>query len=211
MLIMNRINLIPKHKIPKKTLRISIISFISISIILISYLAYSIYLEDIQKELLIADIQNMENEIERMEVYEEYKSDLDLMKNQVEQIKTEYQKGRLKESQILSIIESITPDMFKFGSMEIYANGEVYLNDCKARTYEVVAKFLENIKNATLIDRIEISAITIDKTVQDKNILDMFPDRGEEYVIVGDITTTEMFEDAFWFDIKFEISNNTND
>ncbi len=207
---MNRINLIPKHRIPKKTLRISIISFISVTIILVSYLAYSIYIENIQKELLIADIQNLENEISRMEVYEEYKNDLDLMKNQVEQIKTDYQKGRLKESQILSIIESITPDMFRFGSMEIYSNGEVFLYDCKARTYEVVARFLKNIKDATLINRIEISAITIDQTVQDKNILEMFPDRGEDYVIVGDITTTEMFEDAFWFDIKFQISNNTN-
>jgi len=97
-----------------------------------------------------------------------------------------------------------------FGSMEILANGEIYLTDCKARTYEVVAQFLKNIKDSSLISRIEISAITIDQTVQDKNILEMFPDRGEDYVIVGDITTTEMFEEAFWFDIKFIIDNFKN-
>ncbi|MFP4456839.1 MAG: hypothetical protein ACOCRO_03060 [Halanaerobiales bacterium] len=208
---MNRINLVPKHKIPKKTLRISIISFISISIILFSYISYSIYIEEIQEELLLADVQNIENEINRMQVYEEYKRDLDLMRDQVEEIQTDYQKGRLKESQILSIIESITPDKFEYGSMEIYASGEVILSDCRARTYEVVASFLKNIKDTTLINSIEISAITIDKTVQDKNVLEMFPDRGESYVIVGDITTTEMFEDAFWFDVKFQVLNNVND
>ncbi len=207
---MNKINLVPKHKIPKKNLRLSIISFVSISIILISYLAYSIYIEDIQKQLILTDIQNLESNIENLRRFESYKSDLERIKVQVEEVKSDYEMGRLKESQILSIIESVTPKNFLFGSMEILANGEIYLTDCKARTYEVVAQFLKNIKDSSLISRIEISAITIDQTVQDKNILEMFPDRGEDYVIVGDITTTEMFEEAFWFDIKFIIDNFKN-
>jgi hypothetical protein len=207
---MNKINLVPKHKIPKKNLRISIISFISLSILIISYLAYTIYVEDIQRQLLVTDIKNLESNIENMRHYENYKTDLERVQSQLNEIKSEYEKGRLKESQILSIMESITPNNFNYGSMEILATGEVYLTDCKARTYEVVAQFLKNIKDSELINRIEISAITIDQTVQDKNILEMFPDRGEDYVIVGDITTTEMFEEAFWFDIKFIIDNFKN-
>jgi Tfp pilus assembly protein PilN len=204
---MKTINLVPRNRKPKKDLRLSIIAFTSIYIILLGYLLYSIYITDLNLTLLNADIANTRSEITRLQQYSEFRNDLDRIKSQVENIQTDYKKGRLKESQIMSIIESITPVRLEYDSLEILSTGEVNLKNCEARTYETVAELLRNIKEASLIDRVEISSIVIGKTYEDQEILSLFPDRGEHYVIIGNITTDETFQDAFWFDIKFYINN----
>lgn len=199
------INLLPAKYKTLNAKKIIIAIIIVLFLLAFGYIVDLVYDASVKKEALNNDLQIINAEISELNQLMILQEKLYTIKSEASALKTEYQDGRIYESQILKIIETIIPREMHITSINIDQQGQVQLNGCLASSYNVVVELMKNIKDIYIIENLELSSIVKEKTAESELVISSFPDRGDEYVQIGDITTTDFFMDTYAFSLSFRV------
>ncbi|QOR35910.1 hypothetical protein IMX26_03575 [Clostridium sp. 'deep sea'] len=200
---MNNINLLPS-KYKNKNMFKNIVYVLVVLFLIITGILFSlIYQEGLKQELLNSNLAIIKNEINSLNDLVVLAERLQKIKKDTSSLKSAYQQGKLYESKILNIVETVMPQNMKVKAININNDGQVEMLGCIATSYEMVVELLKNIKDVSLIQNLKISSIVKSKTAESVEVKDSFPKRGSEYISIGDITTTDFFKDNYAFSITF--------
>lgn len=200
---MNNINLLPS-KYKKQNMFKNIVYVLVVLFLIITGILFSlIYQEGLKQELLNSNLAIIKNEINSLNDLVVLDERLQKIKKDTSSLKSAYQQGKLYESKILNVVETVMPQNMKVKAININNDGQVEMLGCIATSYEMVVELLQNIKDVSLIKNLKISSIVKSKTAESVEVKDSFPKRGSEYVPIGDITTTDFFKDNYAFSLTF--------
>ncbi|GEM_PF-5190060 len=208
--MMNSINLLPVgYKAPYR-FRYSFVFLLVLFIVGAVYLSYSILVVSLERQQLRLDLTSTEDQIATLAPVAELKDRISIVRTEADAIQTEYQQGRIYESDVLAMTDLILPDNVSVKTLEIAPDGFVTLTDCVAASYDALLEVLRNIQNIPEVQGIQMSRIVKGESEMTRRVMDIFPDREEEaakYFNMGSLTTSDLFKDTYTFNISFRIAS----